>query len=277
MILYFSKNTIVKMATRQDSDPNLFPYPTKDNMFHMSGFEMVGEFHRVFGHPYSATEFTTVFADNPSLLKFRLGLISEEIKEFHDACENSDMIEALDALADIQYVVWGFCHTIGMNFDEKFTQSVPPENAIGILSSDNIIYKIMNPTPNKLASYFKILYSRLEKSVVVQDWDLLFTSLENIIKFCFHCAKEMKFDIVRAFVEVHRSNMTKCCSDEESAKDAVKWYKENEPKYSNPTYKVSECGKYYVVFNQGSTPETSKILKSRKWETPKLSKFLNYF
>lgn len=76
----------------------------------------VAEFHRTFKHP---------ILENPQIPSkqrsdLRVALIAEELKEFQEAIENNDIIEAADALCDIQYVLAGAILEFGLG--EKFRE-----------------------------------------------------------------------------------------------------------------------------------------------------------
>ena len=70
----------------------------------------VATFHRLFGAPV---------IDEPALpdakrCALRVNLLQEELDEFKAALEAGDVVEAADALADIQYVLAGAVHELGM-------------------------------------------------------------------------------------------------------------------------------------------------------------------
>ena len=70
----------------------------------------VAAFHRLFGAPV---------VDEPALpdakrCALRVNLLQEELDEFKAALEAGDVVEAADALADIQYVLAGAVHELGM-------------------------------------------------------------------------------------------------------------------------------------------------------------------
>ena len=54
--------------------------------------------------------------------ELRLELISEELNEFWDACENKDIVEVADALTDILYVTYGAAHAFGIDIDKCFEE-----------------------------------------------------------------------------------------------------------------------------------------------------------
>lgn len=62
---------------------------------------------------------------------------------------------------------------------------------------------------------------------------------------------------------IHKSNMSKICDTENDAIETIKRYKEEIPqRYDSPAYRKSDCGKYFVVYNES----TMKILKSYKYQ-----------
>ena len=85
-----------------------------------TNFEKVIEFNRCFGLPHYNTVQENVTKDNPKLTKLRLSLISEENNELHEAADNHDFIEIIDALADLLYVVYGAGSSFGINLDKAF-------------------------------------------------------------------------------------------------------------------------------------------------------------
>ena len=72
-----------------------------------TNFQKVIEFNEGFGVPVSNSVQTNIFKDNPNLVKLRLDLILEEVRELTDIVKEHDMVETIDALADILYVVYG--------------------------------------------------------------------------------------------------------------------------------------------------------------------------
>jgi predicted HAD superfamily Cof-like phosphohydrolase len=88
----------------------------------MSNFTKVGEFHKLFGHSARTTPYYDVFDKDPSLVKFRQAMIDEENKEFKDACEEKNLVEVADALADMLYFIYGTGHVFGLNLDDIFAE-----------------------------------------------------------------------------------------------------------------------------------------------------------
>lgn len=85
----------------------------------MSNFEKVTEFHKVFGHPHPTTPQPDSIK-NAELVKLRLSLIKEELKELEQAIEDNNFIEVIDALFDLSYVVNGTGVAFGIDMDKAF-------------------------------------------------------------------------------------------------------------------------------------------------------------
>lgn len=86
----------------------------------MTNFELVGQFHQVFGHPKHNTLQKDIILENPKLSQLRLDLIAEEFDELKCAVEENNMTEVIDALSDILYVVYGMGQAFGINLDKSF-------------------------------------------------------------------------------------------------------------------------------------------------------------
>ena len=84
-----------------------------------SNFEDLQEFHRSFEHP-CPDEVDRTFFEKKSLVKLRMDLIREEVKELEDAVSNNDFVETIDALGDIIYVVQGMAVCMGVNLQRAF-------------------------------------------------------------------------------------------------------------------------------------------------------------
>lgn len=83
-----------------------------------TNFQKVVDFNKSFDVPVSTEIDKTVFTKNPKLVKLRLDLIKEEVKELEDAIKEHDMTETIDALADILYVVYGAGASFGIDLDK---------------------------------------------------------------------------------------------------------------------------------------------------------------
>lgn len=110
-----------------------------------TNFSKVGEFHETFGHPYYDFRVPPIEKLTAKLTKLRLSLIFEEFaeliqamttKEKYGKMESSiqnfqqlidsiqetdvelDVVEAADALGDIDYVVNGCAHVLNIDLDD---------------------------------------------------------------------------------------------------------------------------------------------------------------
>ena len=75
-----------------------------------STLDQVQEFHETYGLPVKDSP---VISD-PKTNKLRINLLAEEVEELQEALEAGDMVEVLDALTDIQYVLDGAYLSFGL-------------------------------------------------------------------------------------------------------------------------------------------------------------------
>lgn len=118
--------------------------------------EQVREWHQNFNAPV---------LNSPALpegrRELRLSLLEEEIKELREAVEANDMVEVLDALCDIQYVLDGAFLEFGLHpvkdiaFAEVQASNMSKlgEDGLPILREDGKILKGPNFRPPNLAQF----------------------------------------------------------------------------------------------------------------------------
>jgi predicted HAD superfamily Cof-like phosphohydrolase len=75
-----------------------------------TGLNSVAEFHNLFAMP--VVERPAIPAENRCQL--RINLLQEELNELKEALANNDLVEAADALADLQYVLSGAILELGL-------------------------------------------------------------------------------------------------------------------------------------------------------------------
>lgn len=73
--------------------------------------EQVQEFHETYGLPVKDAPDLTCEQTN----KLRINLIAEELEELQDALADGDIVEVLDALTDLQYVLDGAYLSFGLH------------------------------------------------------------------------------------------------------------------------------------------------------------------
>lgn len=86
----------------------------------LSNFEKVIDFNKTFDCEHRNEIQKNIFNDNPKLVDLRLKLIEEEVEELKEAIKNKDMIETMDALSDILYVVYGAGSCLGVDLNTTF-------------------------------------------------------------------------------------------------------------------------------------------------------------
>jgi predicted HAD superfamily Cof-like phosphohydrolase len=239
-------------------------------------FKQVEEFHTTFGHPVKKDIQNNIFDLNPNIVKFRLDLINEEIKELKEAFYKTDYIEFVDALGDILYVIFGMCHVFGINYDELFPGI---NNSIKIIESkkktndfdfNKYFISIKNDIEITVDIEIDKLNNLLKYSCEEKNMNNVIMYINYIVTLIIQLSDYLNISIIEAFTEIHRSNMTKVCSNIEDAISTVKWYKDNETRYATPDYKKSPNEKYWIIYDVNTT----KILKSKFFEPPKLEQFI---
>lgn len=103
---------------------------------HYSPEEMVKEFNVTFAPDTISGE---VGYPNEALRELKLKLIREEMQELDDAEEVDDLVETLDALADIIYVIYGYAQALGVNLDH-FVAEVHSSNMTKLGDDGEPIY-----------------------------------------------------------------------------------------------------------------------------------------
>lgn len=122
--------------------------------------EAVREFHTVFS---AITKAEPDIADK-ALNDFRVRLLQEELDELKDALAQNDIVEVLDALTDLQYVLDGAFLAFGLHalkkpaFDEVHRSNMSKLGRDGkpvLRESDNKVLKGPDYTPPDLASVYE--------------------------------------------------------------------------------------------------------------------------
>ena len=221
----------------------------------MSHYSLVKEFHSVFGHPIRDAEYINCFTEDRKLVDFRLELIKEEQREFIDAFNSKNIIEMADALCDLLYVAYGTALCLGINLDDA-TQQTEEKYIPNLLE----VYEIQIKANTR---NIDLVINNLQYS---NNINMFSSNLRLLLMNVYDFGSFLGFNLDSMFREVHRSNMSKVCSNIDDAEESVRIYKQD-VRYSNPTYRKQD--NYYVVYDA----DTSKILKNYKWNTPNLLQF----
>jgi len=106
------EKTLLDTPTEVPNEPSAGPQTVKSlkRFREPASLDSVAAFHERFKSPT---------LDRPQLpsrhrMNLRLSLIQEEVRELHESLDAGDLVEAADALADIQYVLMGTVHELGM-------------------------------------------------------------------------------------------------------------------------------------------------------------------
>ena len=244
-----------------------------------TNYDKVVDFNQCFGSLVSNVLNPSLFKSNPKLVDLKYSLISEEVSELVDAYNNDDIVEIIDALSDIKYVLHGMAAAFGINMDIVFKHYLDVyvpyiKNHDG--SNFNIINSHYNFN-NDVKNYNNIKDLNVNKNldefiVIIQNVNSNFQSIIescnidslriNLCKLLYYVNKMGAYigiNLDESFKIVHDSNMSKVCKSEELAKKTVDWYLENDNRYKTPAYRESEYG--WIVYNE----DTGKILKSIKY------------
>ena len=84
----------------------------------MTNFQKVKNFMETFRQEVKSKP--SLSSDKINMLRYNL--IKEELDEFKQALDNSDLLEAADALTDILYVTYGAGHAFGIDLDKCFDE-----------------------------------------------------------------------------------------------------------------------------------------------------------
>lgn len=269
----------------------------------MTNFECVGYFHQVFGHPKYDTLQTNVLTENPKLVQLRINLICEEVRELEEAIRDNDMVEVIDALGDILYVVYGAGHAFGINLDHVFKYA--HANNKSVLCPIMPMTKHATYTPGSNFQYCCRLREAMgyraqpcfQKNIVLENPELVYMHFgfirSNYLRFKIACSTNNIVEVINslgdllfatysmghsigvnldaAFKIVHESNMTKVCRTEQEALDTIEHYKTLQGfETTNVGYRPSASGPYYAMYNR----DTGKILKSKYFSEPDFTQIM---
>jgi predicted HAD superfamily Cof-like phosphohydrolase len=107
----------------------------------------------------------------------------------------------------------------------------------------------------------------LKEAFEKHDFKEVADALSDILYVVYGAGHVFGIDLDKTFAEVHESNMTKACKTEDEAKETIEFIKQTQPRYKDPSYKLSSDGKYYIIYDK----ETGKILKNKNYKEVDLS------
>jgi predicted HAD superfamily Cof-like phosphohydrolase len=142
----------------------------------------------------------------------------------------------------------------------NFEKVLEFNKSFGVFTKNTPQYNIYDEEP-KIVEYRKSLINEevkeFEDSIKDKNFTESIDALCDILYVVYGAFTAFGVDADKAFEIVQQSNMSKLCKDEEEAIKTVEFYKQDS-RYDSPSYRLSDDGKNYVVFNES----TKKILKS---------------
>lgn len=122
---------------------------------------------------------------------------------------------------------------------------------------------IFDTNPDRVDLRLKLIeeeVGELQEAIKTKNFTEVIDALSDILYVTYGAGAEFGIDLDKTFDLVHESNMSKFCKTEEEAIETVKWYEENEKRYSGVHYVKSNDGVHWVVRDQNG-----KTLKSYKY------------
>lgn len=191
--------------------------------------DMVLEFNTTFGVsvPEQVEEPWQAWIRIPEA-KLRFCLIKEELEELLEAIGNADIVEVVDALGDIVYVVHGALQVFGLSKiypEEPNLYSHPSVGDFRITTRtgvDNILHNLSK----------RVLESNAEQVLAI---------LHHILDACYETAGILNVDLDEIISIIHSSNMSKLGADGEPVYHEETRKVLKGPDYWAPTEKIKEA------------------------------------
>ncbi len=133
---------------------------------------------------------------------------------------------------------------------------------------DTLNKEIFDKTPELVNLRYKLIeeeFNELKEAMDNKDFVGVADALSDILYVVYGAGHVFGINLDKTFADVHESNMTKACRSEDEAIESVNYIKETQPRY-NPTYKLSDDGKYYIIYDA----DTKKILKNKYYREANL-------
>ncbi len=160
------------------------------------------------------------------------------------------------------------------NEKTTFQRVVDFNQSFGIPTYDTPQTNIFTENPKLVALRLSLIIeevNELKEAIENHDFTEVIDALGDIKYVVDGAAASFGIDLDKAFNLIHKSNMSKLCKTEEEAQETVKWYLLNDNnRYDTPSYRKSEDGKNYVIFNES----TGKVLKSINYNPVKFDSIL---
>ena len=147
----------------------------------------------------------------------------------------------------------------------NFQKVVEFNKAFGVKTNTTPQLDIFDKDPKFVESRLALIQEEFNETVEAiknKDFTEMADGLMDLIWVCYGMCTNLGIDADKCLEIVNQSNMSKLCESEDIAIESVRRYKQEIPqRYDSPTYRKSDCGNYWVVYNTSS----NKILKSYKY------------
>lgn len=227
-------------------------------------FEAVTEFMKV----GSQEVLYTYKHPSTKLGLFRLRLIDEEINgknELIDSINNDNVTGIIDGLCDILYVTYGAMAAFGIQPTDLNKQAKGDSTKSSILSMGSA----WNYT-----KHITDAYEQLSRGLLSSDEKTVRSALENLVSSVYDLGNASNYDLVGAFEEVHKSNMSKFCVSEQEAWDEIRRKASFDDRYGEDITTVKKVEvdgtEYYIIVRL----EDGKVLKGPNYFDADFSKFV---
>ena len=148
----------------------------------------------------------------------------------------------------------------------NFQKVVQFNKAFGVQTNTTIQYDIFDKDPKLVQLKLDLILEEVQEfKDAIKDKNMteILDSVSDILYVVYGAATAFGFDADKTFEIVQKSNMSKLCETEDDAQETVRRYQTEVPqRYDSPTYKQSDDGVHWVVYNQN----TMKILKNYKYQ-----------
>ncbi len=231
-------------------------------------FEKVCDFNKAFDYKIYSIHEGNALEMYPKDAKYRYDLIHEEgVVELGNAINHNDLVETMDGIADLLYVLYGACYTYNLNPDLIINSIYDNYNEfynktkldVFNCSLENEYYY-----ETLLKNISKIKMCLLNTHNIIELYSILIKTIINTFQLGF----SFRIDINKVFNIVHKSNMSKLCKTEEEAKETVLFYENKYQIYIN--HYQEYCDKF------GNNSEEAKSIYS-PYDSPYYYKSGDYY
>tara|TARA_B100001094_G_scaffold281987_1_gene293807 strand:+ start:109 stop:606 length:498 start_codon:yes stop_codon:yes gene_type:complete len=135
------------------------------------------EFMTTFGQNIYSRPQIDITKNDKDVIKLRLDLIEEEVKELREAIDTDNFTEIVDALSDILYVTYGAGGAIGVDLDNAFDIVHKSNMSKSCVSEDEADKTIQHYKDNP-----DLGYDTPDKRIVGDRWVVFNNSTGKVLK-----------------------------------------------------------------------------------------------